>query len=88
MPRRQMRADLDKRDVDFAGDEGENFLGVRLDPPRAPVPALRTRPAGAARAPPLRPLDGRRRGNPEPGRRLTAAQPAVDRGNHAGAQIL
>jgi hypothetical protein len=88
MPGGQMLADLDERDVDLAGDQREDLLGVRLDAPRAPVSTLRSGSQDPGGAPPLRPFDSCRRCYTEAGRSLAAAQPTVDRGNHARAQVL
>jgi len=75
----QMHGDLAQGDVRLLLNERQNLLGMRLDPMRAPVAALRLGPDIAAPPPPIDPFDRRRRGNPEAFRRRTPRHPAFNR---------
>src|SRR5512134_89584 len=80
--------DLGERDIAVRLDQRQDLRGVRLDPARSLVAALRSRRDRAALAPPLHPLHRRRGRDTEPTRRSAAGRAPGNRCNQALTQIV
>jgi hypothetical protein len=78
-----MISDLGPRDVHLVCDQRKDLLGVSLNPPRAPVAALRERRQGALIAPAPNQLHCGRGGNSKPIGGGPTAHPASHRRNKA-----
>ena len=84
----EMVGDLGQRHVRRRLDQGEDLCSTALDPSRTPVPALRTRLAGAGASPIVYQFDRRRRRHAEPLHSAPAAHALIFYGsNDANTKI-
>ena len=84
----QPRLNLDQGHVALLGDQSPNEAAVRFDPARMPVATARLGDSPAMFQRKSAPADRTRHADPEPRRRRTAAQPAINRCDNPVPKIL